>query len=105
MQKPYATVKCVMDDDHSGAIVETNIGWVHISCVNWLPELYFTNKDKTEVHGKIWDSRKNRKCSLTNKKAVCIQCDYQDCTKQFGIRAAMKKELIRDWEEMDENRT
>ena len=70
--KTEPEAKCVMDDDQTGAIVETNIGWVHISCVNWLPEVGFTNAEKTEVKGEIWESRMNRKCTLTRQKGVCI---------------------------------
>jgi hypothetical protein len=57
-----------MDDELSGAIVQTNIGWVHISCVNWLPELYFEDAAKKQVHGEIWESRKNQTCCYSKKR-------------------------------------
>jgi len=39
--------KCKLCNDLKGAIVLTNYGWVHITCINWTPDVWFADKEKT----------------------------------------------------------
>jgi len=99
-------LRCKMCSDLQGAIVHTNLGWVHITCVNWTPDIWFADEEKTRVEGKINTSRFQLNCSICKrqKSGTCIQCDYKDCSISFHVRCAMRKELIRDWEAMSEHR-
>ena len=41
-----------------GVIVKTNIGWTHLTCVNWIPEIWFAlDSDNTRVEGKLTTDR------------------------------------------------
>jgi len=101
--KSGTDIKCIMDEDLTGAIVKTNIGWVHISCVNWISEIWFTNAEKTNVYGQLLESRKEYTSTYTGKKGqTCITCDYSNCINAFTIREAMKNGLIRG--DMTDNR-
>lgn len=92
-------------DDVQGIIVNTNIGWAHISCINWTPEIWFDNEQKTLVGGKLNKDRFGLFCYICKKKkksaGSCIQCDYKDCAFNFHVRCAMKESLIMRWDDMD----
>ena len=96
--------KCKLCNDLQGAIVKTNLGWVHITCVNWTPDVWFTDEEKTNVEGKINTARFNLSCSVCKKQkqGSCIQCDYKDCSSSFHIRCAINKKLISDWTTMED---
>ena len=100
---------CVLCSDLKGIIVKTNIGWVHLTCVNWMPEIWFTDeKYKTCIEGNLTKERQQLICSYCkgrNKKKVgfCIQCDYKDCSTSFHVRCAMDQELIKSWDEMEDH--
>lgn len=80
--------------------------WAHITCVNWTPEIWFTDDSRTAVDGKIDERRFKLFCYICRKKSSgsCLQCDYKDCHFAFHVRCAMEKDLIRDWEKMDNQR-
>lgn len=46
-------VRCIFCTDLKGVIVKTNKGWAHISCVNWLPDIWFADDDKSIIEGKL----------------------------------------------------
>ena len=100
---------CLLCSDLKGIIVKTNIGWVHLTCVNWMPEIWFTDEAlKNHISGEITKERTNLVCSYCkgkNKKKVgcCIQCDYKDCPTSFHVRCAIEQELIKSWDEMDDH--
>ena len=100
---------CGLCSDLRGAIVKTNIGWVHLTCVNWIPDVWFhEDAEKTRVEGQINAGRRQLSCVYCkgkHKKKVgcCIQCDYKDCMASFHVRCAIKQELIKPWDEMDDH--
>jgi len=47
--------------------------WAHVVCVNWTPEIWFTDDNMTTVEGKIPNSRKELTCGVCQKKnGSCI---------------------------------
>ena len=87
--------KCVICPDLKGIIVKTNIGWVHLTCVNWMPEIWFKEgSENTIVEGHMSESRYKLTCKFCrgkNKKKLgaCIQCDFKDCPSSFHVRCAI----------------
>ena len=75
--------------------------WAHLICVNWTPEIWFTNDSNVEAGGQL---DKNRfklacgKCKLI--KGSCIQCDFKNCQKGWHVRCATKLGVIKQFEEM-----
>ena len=61
--------------------------WVHMVCVKWIPEIWFENKDKTVLSGKVTLNRYSKGCYICRKAAVavCIDCDFRGCTRGFHI--------------------
>jgi hypothetical protein len=55
-------IKCLFCTDLKGIITRTNIGWAHLTCVNWMPEIWFTDQTKMEVRGNINHERKELNC-------------------------------------------
>ena len=53
---------CILCPDLKGAIVKTNIGTVHITCVNWIPDVWFADQTKTSVGGKLDPKRTQLVC-------------------------------------------
>ena len=79
--------------------------WAHLTCVNWLKDVWFSDEDKTKIDGKInLPEHEALRCSICCLKnaGACIQCDYKDCTRAFHVRCAIREKLIRDWESMDD---
>ena len=97
---------CILCNDFKGAIVETNIGRVHLTCVNWLPDIWFDNDEKTKVGGNLTKKRFSLSCTFCNRKGKrnrggsCIQCDYKDCTVSFHVRCAINHGIIKSWDLM-----
>lgn len=48
---PVDAIRCELCPNLKGVMTKTNIGWVHMTCVNWHPEIWFDNKEKSEVGG------------------------------------------------------
>ena len=70
-------IACLLCQDLTGVIVETNMGWVHIACVNWFPEVWFPERDKKRIEGDIFNWRKGLVDMFTKKKGgACLQCDF-----------------------------
>jgi len=38
------------------------------------------------------------------KYGSVLQCDFRECTVSFHVRCAIKEEIIKDWDSMNENR-
>jgi len=36
--------------------------WAHLICVNWTPEIWFTNDNNDDVDGKLNKSRQKLRC-------------------------------------------
>ena len=69
---------CILCFDLKGVIVRTNIGWVHLTCVNWIPEIWFNlESGNTIVEGKLEQNRSKLPCSYCkgkHKKKVGASC-------------------------------
>ena len=103
-------VPCFICPDVKGLIVETNMGWAHMTCINYIPEIWFSDKSRRMVTGKIDQDRKGLPCHLCklvagkNSKKYLIQCDFKNCRLSFHIRCAMQHGLIKSWEDMLKHR-
>ena len=100
---------CDLCNDLKGIIIEyTNKstghqGWAHISCINWTPEVWFLDSNTLEIDGDIALPRFNNTCYVCRSKkntGSCISCDYKDCQLNFHVRCAIKKGLIKNYDEM-----
>ena len=72
--------------------------FAHVSCVNWLPEIYF-NQSKTEVRQleKLDKVRKQLECVFCDiKYGYCLQCDRLNCTTSFHVPCAQRRGIIRE---------
>ncbi|CDW80747.1 UNKNOWN [Stylonychia lemnae] len=93
--------------------------WVHITCVNWIKEIYF--EESSEMHdsqgnvtqtdyysgtsgriiGHIPQQNYQIKCHLCDfKGGVCIKCDYRYCNLSFHVRCAIDHDIIRSYDLM-----
>lgn len=90
--------QCVFCPDLKGIITQTNIGWAHITCVNWQNEIFYTDKTLTQVSGQPDDICSKLCCSYCKlgkkSKGLKIQCDYKTCTTAFHVRCAIYNNLI-----------
>ena len=63
-------LSCVFCSDLKGVIVKTNIGWVHLTCVNWMPEIWFkVDSECTIVEGKMNSARTKLNCNYCKVKS------------------------------------
>lgn len=102
-----ASIVCAYCNDLKGIIIRDSNGvWAHLTCVNWIPEIWFMDDNRDTIGGKLDPDRKKFPCYICRKKnyGVCIQCDYKDCQTAFHVRCAMEKKLIRDYESMNDQR-
>ena len=68
--------------------VKDNV-WVHVACVNWMPEIEFKGKLLEEIKGEIPKKRFKLKCLKCMKSSgASIQCDYSRCGKSYHVRCA-----------------
>jgi len=77
--------------------------WAHIICVNWTPEISFTDEFKTKINGKINLERFNITCYHCVKRKVgsSIQCDYKNCSVSRHVRCAVDSGMIFEWSKME----
>lgn len=74
-----------------------------------MPEIWFEDENlKTVVVGEIPKARSTLACNYCKGKnqrkiGCCIQCDFKDCHTSFHVRCAIKEELIKEWDEMDDH--
>ena len=78
--------------------------WAHVICINWNPEVYFTDDLKTTIKGQLNKKRFEIKCNSCHKtgKGACIQCDYKNCHLSYHVRCAVRMGMIKEWEKMEE---
>ena len=51
--------------------------WAHVICINWTPEIWFTDENIVKVEGKVPSARNELVCKICrNKNGSCIQCDF-----------------------------
>lgn len=99
---------CALCNGMKGALVETNLGWVHLTCVNWMPDIWFkTGSDYKIVEGKQTQGRGSLSCCFCRRRSkhnnYCIQCDYKDCPTSFHVRCAISEKLIKAWHAMEDH--
>jgi hypothetical protein len=41
---------------------DQKLGWVHINCVNWIPDVWFVDEDRTYVDGTVNTERFKLSC-------------------------------------------
>ncbi|TNV84149.1 hypothetical protein FGO68_gene12006 [Halteria grandinella] len=103
-----SSVQCRFCLSLKGMMVnDPGFGWVHHTCVNWIPNIWFKDDDKTVVDGKISDQCYKLKCYICrapNGTGYCVQCDYKCCQRPFHIRCGIDKGLIKSWTEMNDHR-
>ncbi|CDW88690.1 phd zinc finger-containing protein [Stylonychia lemnae] len=106
-ESTVAQICCQFCNDLKGIIIrdQRNI-WAHITCVNWIPDVWYKDDYKTLIEGNFNNDRQKLNCYVCRKKNTgsCIQCDYKNCQQAFHVRCGMKTQLIRDWESMDDQR-
>ena len=70
-------IKCFLCDDVDGLMKcidkKSNL-WAHVICVNWNPEIYFIDQNKTKIEGVISKKRFELYCNFCRKsrKGACI---------------------------------
>ena len=64
------SIQCFLCKDLTGVMVwarESKV-WAHIECVNWTPEIYFTEEDsKHEIGGEVNTSRFHLRCNYCHR--------------------------------------
>jgi hypothetical protein len=70
-------IKCFLCDDIDGMMKcvnsENNL-WAHVICINWIPDVYFTDENKDKIDGVLLEKRLELFCNLCrkSKKGACI---------------------------------
>jgi hypothetical protein len=77
--------------------------WAHIICVNWNPEIYFTDEYRNKVSGVLNEKRFDLFCNYCRKsgKGACIQCDFHNCPLSYHVRCAVRRGMIKEWSEFE----
>jgi hypothetical protein len=88
---------------------EKKFAWYHIVCVNYMPSIWFVEKqaknslgvletvrDTKVIDGLVPKSQFTLTCSICKKlskrnPSACVQCDFQNCCTSFHVRCAIKK--------------
>ena len=123
-----ADVKCCFCGNGVGVLIQvkgdtqmvkgaciTPAEWVHITCVNWIKDIYFeevpidatldseASSDPVDffsgssgvIRGQLSPDACQMKCSLCDwPNGVCIQCDNRYCSDSFHVRCAIEKGYI-----------
>eukprot|EP00347_Sterkiella_histriomuscorum_P013471 403364586 len=108
-QMTVADIRCHFCNDLKGMMMQClkNQIWAHQTCINYLPDVWFTDELKNIIDGKIFaNERQTLQCYICRKKSTgaCIQCDYKNCQQAFHVRCAMTKDIIKDWKTMNQQR-
>ncbi|TNV83487.1 hypothetical protein FGO68_gene8485 [Halteria grandinella] len=100
-------IKCFLCDDIDGLMKcidqKTNL-WAHSICVNWIPDIYFTDEHKNKIAGVLNERRFDLFCNYCrkSKKGACIQCDFRSCHLSYHVRCAVRRGVIKEWIEYQE---
>lgn len=92
-------IKCVMCPDLKGIMKPIgNNQWAHVICVNWTPEIWFTNERNEALGGTMNKDRTKLTCGRCHKvNGSCIQCDFKDCRKSWHVRCAAQGKILKPW--------
>lgn len=71
--------------------------WIHMSCMYWVPEVYFNNSqfpvDARNLKG-IDKERFKEECSVCLKKAgACVKCSAEGCDITFHVECARRAKV------------
>jgi hypothetical protein len=73
---PCTDIKCSMCPQIKGIIkpiTTDKSSWAHVICINWIPEVWFTDDNITTVGGKVPSARSELICGVCHKKnGSCI---------------------------------
>jgi len=62
-------IKCFLCPDIDGMMKKVAPGmWAHIACVNWIPEIWFTDDSRSKVAGELPKKRLDINCGRCRKK-------------------------------------
>eukprot|EP01017_Pseudomicrothorax_dubius_P033008 TRINITY_DN4377_c0_g2_i3.p1 TRINITY_DN4377_c0_g2~~TRINITY_DN4377_c0_g2_i3.p1 ORF type:complete len:664 (-),score=70.73 TRINITY_DN4377_c0_g2_i3:91-2082(-) len=98
-------ITCVFCPDIRGIMKLFNkTVWAHISCIQWSPDLYFTDSSKKGINFKNFNENRFRKlCYICKRKVgACLSCDENNCDVSFHVRCARTEGIIRPIEDMIE---
>ena len=92
-------VTCHLCKRPGGAMKQANEDapgkWVHVTCAQWVPDVYFGDVDKVEpVCGlkKVSRKRFGKKCVICRERlGAIIQCNYPHCSTAFHPLCMYKK--------------
>ncbi|KEJ82736.1 Protein Jade-3 [Oxytricha trifallax] len=96
-------LQCFLCPNVDGAMKKIdNNQWAHIICVNWNPDIYFSDETKSAITGQVNQKRFELQCNMckVKGKGACIQCDYKNCHHSYHARCAVRRGVIQEWEEV-----
>lgn len=93
--EPRLRPRCVVCPVEGGALRRTNQPgvWVHVLCVNWIPELSHsrTGELNQAVNIALLDrSRETLRCLVCGQRGGCIQCVSGRCARAFHVLCAIR---------------
>jgi len=66
-------IKCFLCEGFKGLITRTNFGWAHVTCINYIPEVWYEDEYKQTITGRVHPDRRNLLCTICKKKnGFCI---------------------------------
>eukprot|EP00347_Sterkiella_histriomuscorum_P014716 403359825 len=101
------SIKCKFCPDVDGAmkkLVDSDM-WAHVICVNWNPDIYFTDKYKNKIEGVLNSKRYELQCNMCHRpkaQGCCIQCDFKNCSASYHVRCAVRRGVIEEWDKIQE---
>ncbi|TYZ58267.1 hypothetical protein PybrP1_007944 [[Pythium] brassicae (nom. inval.)] len=92
---PRLRPRCVVCPVEGGALRRTSQPgvWVHVLCVNWIPELShsLTGELNQAVNIALLDrSRETLRCLVCGQRGGCIQCVSGRCARAFHVLCAIR---------------
>ena len=71
--------------------------WIHLSCLYWIPEIFFDNSvspfEPKNIKG-IDKEKYKSICSICNTNiGVCVKCSYEKCDVKFHVECARKANI------------
>jgi hypothetical protein len=75
--------------------------WAHVTCVNWIRDIWFEDERKCRIFDQIADEDFGCRCSVCKgEHGVCISCDFKDCMYRFHVKCGVRVKVIK--EDMEE---
>lgn len=100
--KKCTDIRCVLCPDIDGIMKRTSPTsneFAHVVCVNWTPEIWWTDDTNTVVDGTIPTQLNQVKCTrCKDARGSCIPCEYKSCHKSYHVRCAIKLDMISEFD-------